>query len=327
MPSKEAIEINEMFKSFQTGNNKSDATNNSNDTNRSGNASKSDATNISDQPGYIKEREEGKKRPKPPLPENVTLKEMKLAGQDAELIEKSGNEGPLVMYIHGGGFKTGAAAERREITFEIVDKYGSNVIAINYRLAPENKWPAQLEDCVMAYKEILDLGYDANKVVIAGESAGGTLTLGTILYLKDHGIKLPMAAVAYSAATNNNSHFDSHTANAETDYMLGYAIASTEKQEALFNSLEEAKVQTQSPYISPYFGDFAGICPIFLAVSDIEALYDDSVKIHEKLLEAGVKTELYIGHELIHAYPIFVHLPEARETIKKTFEFINSIRN
>jgi len=323
MPSKEAIELNELFKSFQNGNNNEDRNNGTSKNNDIKESYASD--NNEEQPGYIKEREEGKNRPKPPLPENVTLKELKLAGHDAELIEKPGNEGPLVMYIHGGGFKTGAAAERREITFEIVDKYGSNVVAINYRLAPENKWPAQLEDCVMSYKEIIDMGYDANKVVIAGESAGGTLTLGTILYLKDHGMELPMAAVAYSAATNNNGHFDSHTANAETDYMLGYAIASTEKQEALFKSLEEAEVQTRSPYISPYFGDFTGICPIFLAVSDIEALYDDSVKIHERLLEAGVKTELYIGHDLIHAYPIFVHLPEAKDTIKKTFKFIDAL--
>ncbi len=298
MPSKEAIEINEMFKNIPKGN---------------------------DPLGYLKEREEGRKRPKPQLPANMTLKELELGGNYAELIEKPGNDGPLIMYIHGGGFQTGAAQERREITFEIANKHGSNVISINYRLAPENKWPAPLEDCVAAYKEILNMGYKSENIVIAGESAGGTLVLGTVLYLKDHGIELPKAAVAYSAGTNNNTHFKSHTANARTDYMLGDSIASSAKKESLFNNIEEAEEKTKSPYISPYFGDYAGMCPIFLAASDIEALYDDSLEVYQRILDAGVKTELYIGHGLIHAYPIFTHLPEARDTLAKTFEFLSEI--
>lgn len=297
MPSREAQLINEMFK----------------------NMPKDDL----ELGGYLKEREEGRKRKKPELPDGVTLKEIDLDGNYGELIEKVGNKGPLIMYIHGGGFKTGAAQERREITFEIADKYGSNVIANNYRLAPENKWPAALEDCVAAYEAIMGMGYKPENIVIAGESAGATLVLSVLLYLRDHKKPLPKSAVVYSVGINHADHFKSHFENAGTDYMLGNSVASDKDKEDLFGKGEEAQALCRSIYISPYYDDLSGFPPIFIAASDIEALFDDSQILYEKLLAQKIRTEFYVGHDLIHAYPIFAHLPESIETMKKTFEFIN----
>ncbi|MCR5755301.1 MAG: alpha/beta hydrolase [Acetatifactor sp.] len=296
MPSEEARALNEMFKNMPKGDG-----------------------------GYLKEREEGKNRPKPPLPKGVTLKELNLRGNYAELIEKPGNTGLLIMYIHGGGFQTGAAQERREITFEIVDKYGSNVVANNYRLAPENKWPAALEDCVAAYEALLGKGYAPWKIVLAGESAGGSLVLASLLYMRDHNIPLPRAAVVYSCSiTHTTLHLPSHTENAKTDYMLGDAVASNDL-EHLFGNGPDAEERSRHPYISPYFADFRGLPPTFIAVSDSEALYDDSRVLYEKMKQAGVRAELHVGHDLIHAYPIFPNLPESVETMKKTFEFLDTV--
>lgn len=297
MPSKEAQFINDMFKNMPEDNNST----------------------------YLDERENGKNRPKPPLPKGVTLKELTIAGNYAELIEKNGNDGPLVMYIHGGGFKTGAAQERREITFEIADKYGSNVIANNYRLCPENKWPAALEDCVSTYLGILELGYSNGEIVLGGESAGAALVLGTLLYLRDNNLPMPKGAFVYSGSITHSGHFPSHSANASTDYMLKGAVADDGDMEEIFGTGEDAVKLSKSPYISPVYADFTGLPPVFIAVSDIEALYDDSIILHDKLIEAGVKTELYVGHELIHAYPIFSNLPESIETMKATFDFIKKI--
>ncbi len=294
MPSKEAEAINEMFRNLPKG----------------------------DPGGYEKEREEGRKRPSPPLPEHVTIKELTIADNYAELLEKPGNNGPLVMYIHGGGFKTGSARERRGITFEIVANYGSNVIANDYRLAPEHKWPAALEDCVATYLGILEMGYSPEKLVLAGESAGATLVLGTLLYLRDHNKPLPKSAFVYSGGINHAGHFPSHVGNAATDYMLGDSVASDDDKQHVFGIGEAAEELALSPYVSPYYADLKGLPPIFIAVSDGEALYDDSVILYEKLKEAGVPAELHVGHDLIHAFPIFPQLPESVETMQKTFAFI-----
>ncbi|MCR5254792.1 MAG: alpha/beta hydrolase [Acetatifactor sp.] len=298
MASIQAEKLNEMFKGFPEDN---------------------------DPNGYLKEREEGKKRPTPPIPENVTVKELSLGGNYAELIEKPGNNGPLVMYIHGGGFKTGAAAERRGITFEIADKYGSNVIANDYRLCPENKWPVSLEDCVATYKDILKMGYDAKNIVVAGESAGGSLVLALLLYLRDNTLPMPLAGVVYSASINHGGHYRSHFVNAKTDYMLKNSVACDDDIIAVFGEGEEGVERSKSAYASPCNADLTGLVPIFIAVSDIEALYDDSRVLYGKLVEAGVETKLYEGEGLIHAYPIFPDLPESVDTMKKTFEFIDKL--
>lgn len=297
MPSREAQLINDMFK----------------------NAPKDDKA------GYLEERESGRNRPKPPLPQGVTLRELTLGGNYAELLEKPDNDGPLVMYIHGGGFKTGAAQERREITFEIVSKYGSNVIANNYRLCPEHKWPVPLLDCVAAYEEILEMGYSPDKIVIGGESAGATLVIAMLLYLRDNGMPLPKCAFAYSGGIVHDGHLPSHTANISTDYMLGASVADDSDNEELFGTGKEAAELSRSSYISPIHADFTGLPPVFVAASDIEALFDDSRVLYEMLEEAGVKTEFYVGHDLIHAYPIFANLPESVETMKRTFDFIGTI--
>lgn len=297
MPSKEAIAINEMFKSFLGGESK----------------------------GYLAEREEGRNRPKRPLPEGMSLKELTLGGNYAELVEKPGNDGPLVFYIHGGGFKTGTAQERREITFEIALKYGSNVIANNYRLCPENKWPIPLMDCVAAYEDILKMGYSPENIVFGGESAGAALVIGLLLYLRDNKMPLPKGAFVYSGSIIHDGHLPSHTSNIPTDYMLGGGVADDGDMEEIFGTSPEALELSKSPYISPIHADFSDLPPIFIAVSDAEALYDDSMVLYDKLKEASVKTELLVGNDLIHAYPIFVELPESVEALEKTFNFIKNI--
>ena len=271
---------------------------------------------------FAAERAENEKRPKPEIPTGVTLKELDLNGNYGELITKEGNNGPLVMYIHGGGFTTGAAQERRELTFDIVANHGSNVIANNYRLSPENKWPCHLGDCVEAYKAILELGYDAKDIVFMGESAGATLVLSLGLYLRDHNMPMPGAIVAYSTCCNQDDGFPSHKENAKTDYMLGDAVNHPDQLEAVFGK-DATKELLHSDYVSPYYADFAGMPPIFLAASDIEALYDDSVYLYKKLKSAGHPAELDIQKGLCHAYPIFPDIPESQETIKKAFEFIH----
>lgn len=271
---------------------------------------------------YAAEREGGKKRPKPPVPEGVTIQELDLNGNYGELLTKEGNDGPLVMYIHGGGFTTGAAEERRELTFDVAANHGSNVIANNYRLSPENKWPCHLEDCVAAYQAILELGYAPERIVLMGESAGATLVLSLGLYLRDHKMPMPGAIVAYSTCSNQDDGFPSHTDNIDTDYMLGNAVNSDEQLNAVFGE-NAPKELLHSSYVSPYYADYTDMPPIFLAASDIEVLRDDSVYLYEKLKKEGHTAELDIQTGLCHAYPIFPEIPESKDTVNKAFAFIH----
>lgn len=270
---------------------------------------------------FAAEREENEKRQKPEIPEGVTLTELKLKGHYGELIEKEGNRGPLVLYIHGGGFTTGAAQERRELTFEIAANRGCNVIANNYRLSPENKWPCHLEDCVEAYEAVLEMGYDADRIVLMGESAGGTLVLSLGLYLRDHNMPLPGAIAAFSPCCNQDEGFPSHKENAKTDYMLGDAVNRPDQLEAVFGKEVSGEI-LHSDYASPYYADFAGMPPVFLAASDIEALYDDSVYLYKKLKEEGHAVEMDVQKDVCHAYPMFTQMPEAQNTLDKVFAFV-----
>lgn len=273
---------------------------------------------------FAAEREGGRQRPKPPIPEGVCVKDMDLNGNYGELITKEGNQGPLVMYIHGGGFTTGAAQERREITYDIAAHRGCNVIANNYRLSPENKWPSHLMDCVDAYQAILDMGYDPKHLVVMGESAGATLTIALALYLRDHSLPLPAVCVAFSICCDQWADFPSHSENAKTDAMLGDAINRPDQLEAVFGTGEAAQVLRQSTYASPYYADYTGMPPIFLAASDTETLYDDSVYLYEKLKAAGHPAALDIQHGLCHAYPMFPRIPESIETLDRAFAFIQA---
>ena len=264
-------------------------------------------------------RRNDRKPPKPP--KDISVTHMDLGGLAAERIEKPGNLKGWVLYVHGGGFTTGSARERRELCQYIADKHGYNCISINYRLAPENKWPAQLEDCETAWRSMLDMGFAPNNTVLMGESAGGTLVLSLALLLKEKHLPQPKAIAAFSPGTNNAEHYPSHTENAKTDYMLRDQIAKG-IGEPVFGK-DAPQELLRKPTISPIYGEYSGLPPIFLAVSDTEALYDDSTMLYNKLRDSGHPVELDVQHGVCHAYPMFPMIPEARATLKRMFSFVD----
>ncbi len=271
---------------------------------------------------YVAERRRNDIRP-PTLPKGVALDEFDLNGHIAERITKKGNDRGLLFFIHGGGFTTGSAKERRIFTYYAVDHFGYDCISINYRLAPENRWPAQIEDCYLAYENVLKMGYDPGTIVFAGESAGGTAVLSLALLAKKRGLPLPKAILAFSPCTDQYRDLPSHRNNIETDYMLKDAVA-----KGLFDVLlkeGEDRKALKDPLLSPYYGDYDGIPPIFLSVSDSETLCDDTLVLCDKLKKQGHRVQLVIEHGLCHAYPILPYMPEARKTLEKAFAFADKI--
>ena len=279
-----------------------------------------------DKPGqphdYVLERKRNAERKVPKLPKGVVLEEVRLNCMSSEKLTKQGNRKGLIFYIHGGGFTTGSARERRFATQYIVDHYGYECISINYRLAPENKWPVQTEDCFEAYVNILK-EYDAKDIVFMGESAGGTLVLSLALLSKERGLPMPKAIVAFSPATDNCEDLPSHTKNIKTDYMLKDMVAKG-ITDVLFDH-QAKEEELKDPLLSPYYGDYKGLPPILLSVSDSETLYDDTVIFYEKLKKEDHEVMLDVKHGVCHAYQIMTYMPEARETLDNVFVYLKNI--
>ena len=273
---------------------------------------------------YAAERARNAERKPPKTPAGVTLEEITVGGQHAERTTKPGNDKGWIFYIHGGGFCTGSAKERREITLYIADKCGYNVISVDYRLAPENKWPAMSEDVLAACRGLDELGISLSDVIFMGESAGGTLVLSLALLCRQEGLGQPKAVATYSPCVRQTGHYPSHFDNIKTDTMLKDAV-SKGLSEPVFGA-DATEEEMLDPIASPIMADFTGIAPIFISASDAETLYDDSRALYEKLMRAGHRTELDVQHGVCHAFQMFPNmLPEARKSIAKTFAFIESL--
>ncbi len=221
------------------------------------------------------------------------------------------------------GFTTGSAKERRMLTYHVADHYGYDCISINYHLAPEHKWPSQIEDCYEAYKKVLDMGYLPEDIVFMGESAGGTLVLSLALLCKERECPQPSAIIAFSPATDQYRGLPSHTGNIRSDHMLRDAV-SKGLCDVLFGGKMDRE-HLKDCLLSPYYGDYAGLPPIFLSASSSETLYDDSMILYDKLKTEGHKTEIDIQNGVCHAYQIMPYMPEARKTLNKAFAFANKI--
>ncbi|MBR5049697.1 MAG: alpha/beta hydrolase, partial [Erysipelotrichaceae bacterium] len=279
---------------------------------------------IGDEIDYEAKRRANASRRDLPIPRGLKLEELDLNGMAGEKLTKEGNDKGWILYIHGGGCTSGTARERRVITQYLVDRCGYNCLAINYRLAPENLWPAQIDDCFSAYANALKQGYRAEEIVLMGESAGGTLALATALKARDEGLPKPMAVVAFSPATDNYEALPSHTANIASDYMLTDAVAKGIAQ-VMFDH-DPTKEELTQPLLSPLYGDYRGLPPIHLSASDSEVLYDDAALLYDKLRKEGHEAVMETAHQVCHAYQIMTYMPESRKTIKNVMRFLDDIR-
>lgn len=285
---------------------------------------------------YFAERAQNERRPVPKVPRGVSLEETTFDGIPGEVIYPSDQKEwekdsvPVIWYIHGGGFTTGSAKESRGFTQYLVSEFKLPCISTDYRRSPENKWPAQLDDCMKVYDAVTARGIDAGRLILVGSSAGGTLVLSLALRLAMEGKAQPMSVIALSAWTDQTVSLPSHKTNISTDYMLGDALAHNDQFEAVFG-FEDGPAGHEEflkdPLISPYYGDYSRVAPVFLAASDAEFLYDDSRLLYERLKAEGHDVELDIQHDVCHAYASLPMMPEAKETLKKAMAFAVRTKN
>ena len=255
----------------------------------------------------------------PVTEEKYRIDEKAFNGCDGEVVTPTDPNGQYVLYIHGGGFTSGSAKERREITTYLASEYGFTVYANNYRLAPEVGLSDMQEDCLNYYLGILDSGVDPQNLIVMGESGGAHLSLTLGLILRDRGLSQPKAFGIFSPPVEYVEQYPSPTENIPTDFMLGDSINHMDWEEIFDCTSEELK----DPYKSPIRGNFTGVAPVFIGVSDYETLYDDSLMLYQKLQKENHETALDVQHGLVHAYVIFGKMKETRDSISHFVSFIN----
>jgi len=235
----------------------------------------------------------------------------------AEMITpKSQKFDGVILYLHGGGYVTGDINYSKGFGTILAAENNINVFCVAYRLAPENPFPAALEDAFSAYQYLLDNGYKTENIILCGESAGGGLIYSLCLKLKEQNVPLPGGIIAISPWTDLTSKGKSYDENFGNDPSM------TKERLQFFASLY-ANDYTD-PFVSPLFGELKGMSPSLIFVGGDEVMLDDSVEMHRKLLKSGSKSELIITPKMWHGYVLYC-LKETKQDHEKIATFITEV--
>jgi acetyl esterase/lipase len=237
-----------------------------------------------------------------------------------EWVRANGAANPTraILYLHGGGYVACAPLTHRTLTIALARACGAPVFVPDYRLAPENPYPAALDDALQAYDFLRAQGFAAADIAIGGDSAGGGLALATVLALRERDrAERPVACVvAYSPWTDLLATGASLESNARSDDMLvGANVGPMARHYA-------PAAELRHPFISPLYGDYRGFPPLLIFASTSEVLRDDAVRLAGRARSQGAAVTLQLEAALPHVWPLFDVLPEARRSIAQTAEFV-----
>ncbi|MBV1930962.1 MAG: alpha/beta hydrolase [Porticoccaceae bacterium] len=252
------------------------------------------------------------------VPDDVTLEPVDVDGVPGEfLIAPGASADKVVLYLHGGGYAIGSIKSHRYLMQNISRHSGAKTLGIDYRLAPENPFPAALEDATKAYRWLLAQGYKPENIAIGGDSAGGGLTLATLINLRDQGDPLPAAGVLISPWADLSGEADSVTSRADADPMI--------KPDGLY-SLGGQYLNGADPktlLASPMFAGMNGLPPLCIHVGGREILYDDAITVAKKARHVGVEVELLDEPKLFHVWHAFAPmLEEGQQAVEKIGAFL-----
>lgn len=222
-----------------------------------------------------------------------------------------------LLYLHGGAWCVHLPALYLRMAHTLSVQTGMRVLLVDYRLAPEHPFPAAIDDCFAVYRWLIDNGYAKRPFAIAGDSAGGNLTLVTLMRARDAGLQLPNCAVLLSPATDLTFSGPSVQYNAAADVMFTSAAG---------DLLPDAYCPGQpctNPLISPLFGDWSGLPPLLFHAGSTEILLDDSVRAHDRARQAGTAAEITVWLDLPHVFHVIRWLPESRQGLRAVADFIH----
>jgi len=251
------------------------------------------------------------------IPDCIQIQPLNINTMHAEwLVHKDSPKDKVMMYIHGGGFISGSCLTHRMHVIKFVMGSGIKALLFDYRLAPENPFPAALDDCVAAYDYLLKTGYRPENIVLCGESAGATLTLSTLKALRDKGYDLPCAAVSISPVTDLSCQAESFKTNAKQDIapMNSWSV---------WTAMYIGDTDYRNDYLSPQFGNLRHLPHIYLCVGTHEIHLDDTVAFAEKAQRQGTPITLKKWQNMVHAFPLLSPLfKEAKEAMDDICRFI-----
>jgi epsilon-lactone hydrolase len=218
----------------------------------------------------------------------------------------------VVQYLHGGGYILGSADVYQRFTGHLAKAIGCRVLNVDYGLAPENPHPGPVRDSVQVYSWLLDQGFAPEHIAIAGDSAGGGLTLATLLKLADDGLPQPAAAVPLSPWTDMEGLGESMQSNAQSDVLL--AADELKGMTDLFL----AGGNPRDPLAAPVHGDYTGLCAMYIQVGGDETLLDDARRVATRASTHGVDVQIEVFPEMQHVFQMGVgNMPEADDAVAR----------
>ena len=221
-----------------------------------------------------------------------------------------------ILYLHGGGYAIGSINTHRGLAGRISEASGLPVLVIDYRLAPEHPHPAAVEDAVAAYRWLLAQGLSPERLAIAGDSAGGGLTIAALVALRDSGDALPACAVPISPWVDMEVSAESCTTRAEADPMV--TPEALKRMADWYMNGQDLR----TPLASPLHADLSGLPPMLVQVGDAEVLLDDATRLVERAKAAGVDATCEVAEECIHVWHVFPGVPESDAAVARLGQFV-----
>ncbi|MEB8387134.1 alpha/beta hydrolase [Rhodobacteraceae bacterium KMM 6894] len=234
-----------------------------------------------------------------------------------EVVPQNHRTGPLILYLHGGGYVFGSPRTHRAMMAHLAVRTRLRAILPCYRLAPEHPFPAALDDALTAYRAVMD--HPAG-VILGGDSAGGGLSLSLLAQIKVWGLRPPIGTFCFSPLTDFTFSGDSFVSNASADAVLPANRATDMAKTYLCGAAPD------DPRASPLFADFTGAGPVWLTVGDTEILLDDTRRMTERLVAQGVDVTCVTERDLPHVWPLMQGMiPEARQTLTELSGWITAL--
>ncbi|MFI1920376.1 alpha/beta hydrolase [Nocardia sp. NPDC020380] len=232
-----------------------------------------------------------------PVPSDVSTAQHELGGVPVVIMDTPGTDPSVaVLYLHGSAYALGSAADSVGLAADVSRRVGARAISVDYRLAPEHRFPAALEDAVAAYRGLLDEGVPAARIAMVGESAGGGLVAATLAALGDHALPQPGCAAVFSPWVDMTVSGASARTRADLDPVLTPEAMRTRARDYL------GAHDLATPLASPIFADLTGLAPLLIQVGSHEILLDDALRLAARAADQDVRVELQVWPEVPHVF-------------------------
>jgi monoterpene epsilon-lactone hydrolase len=284
----------------------------------------------------------------PVIDPEIIIKKVNIRGVNCEwILAPNADKNKRLLFLHGGAFIAGSLDSHRALSCELSKRAGVSVLAVDYKLAPENPFPSGLEDCYDVYDWMLENSIDekitADKVFISGDSAGGNLSLAILFLIRESNLRMPNAVLPISPvldlfgkspSVNNLDGFDpilnkkAFVKGLPLVYLFGKDVlkmneSKFKKISTVFKIITRKSKLIKNPLVSPIYGDLKNFPPILINVGDVEILRDDSIRFVDKARKEGVKASVKVWPNMIHVFVAFLgYLPEAEDCINDMANFI-----